>query len=268
MQRKYDIDNSRTPRAPVRNTARRWLPHLPRAVRVVCDRPFTRVLAVLMMAAWPLAPANAQDAIYSADRVKAAFIYHFSTYVNWPEPVAANGEFTIAVLGADDVATELEQFVPGHAIQGRPMSVRRLRSVDELGSEEVLFVGADRNSRLPEYLEVVESRPVLVVTDVPDGLHQGAMINFRVVDSRVRFEISQRAAESVGLELSSRLLAAAMFVDTAGAIVDISSNVVATSSDSAANRGHSRSGMAVSSPGESINPGSCDFRTVVRKCDP
>ncbi|MGH8195660.1 MAG: YfiR family protein [Woeseiaceae bacterium] len=212
MQRKYVIDNSRTPRA------------------------FMRALAVLLMAAWPLTHANAQDAIYSADRVKAAFIYHFSTYVNWPEPVAANGEFTIAVLGADDIATELEQFLPGHTIQSRTMSVRRLRSVDELGSEEVLFVGADRNSRLPEYLEEVKSRPILVVTDLPDGLHQGAMINFRIVDSRVRFEISQRAAESVGLELSSRLLAAAMFVDTSGAIVDISSNAVATRSDNAVNR--------------------------------
>jgi hypothetical protein len=225
MQKKDDMFAGPRPRAASPHRFSRWL----RAARAeIRERPVTHILALLLVAAWPPVSAYAQDAIYSADRVKAAFIYHFSTYVNWPEPVAANDEFMIAVLGADGIATELAEFLPGHSIQGRRMSVRRIRAVAELRNEEVLFIGADRNEHLPEYLEEVESRPLLVVTDVPDGLHQGAMINFRIVDSRVRFEISQRAAEDVGLELSSRLLSAAMFVDTSGAIVDISSDTVVT----------------------------------------
>lgn len=204
---------------------------------VVRGRPLTRVLVVAIMAAWPMAPLNAEDTIYSAARVKAAFLYHFATYVNWPESSEPNDEFTIAVIGASAVATELEQFLPGRAIQGRPMNVRRLPRIDDLVNEEVLYIGTDRNSRLEAYLEEIETRPILVVTDAPEGLRQGAMINFRVVDSRVRFEISVRAAEEAGLELSSRLLSAAMFVDTAGAIVDVSSNAVATSGQSdASNR--------------------------------
>ena len=196
----------------------------------------SRTLTLVLVLAWPTLCAHAQDAIYSADRVKAAFLYHFSTYVNWPAPVASNDEFTIAVLGADEIAAHLTEFLPGRSIQGRPMHVRRIQAIDELGEEEVLFIGAERNEHLPEYLEEVESRPLLVVTDVPDGLHQGAMINFRIVESRVRFEISQRAAENVGLEMSSRLLSAAMFVDTSGAIVDISPNTVVTNRRDSANR--------------------------------
>ena len=184
------------------------------------------VTLIVAMTSWPATRAGAQDVIYSAERVKAAFLYHFATYVNWPEARNASDVFTIAVVGADAVAMELERFLPGHTIQGRPMEVRRLRSIVELDHGEVLFIGAEENHRLADYLERVQSRPMLVVTDVPGGLREGAMINFRIVDDRVRFEISQRAAQGAGLELSSRLLSAAMSVDTAGAIVNLPATVV------------------------------------------
>lgn len=185
------------------------------------------VLVLLLGAAVAGPAASAQEQAYSAHGVKAAFLYHFSTYVNWPESVDADDTFSIAVLGADQVAAELEQFLPGHTIQGRPMQVRRLGSVSDLADDEVLYIGADRNGQLAEYLEDLASRPLLVVTDTPHGLIDGAMINFRIVDDRVRFEISQRAAQNAGLEMSSRLLSAAMSVESAGAIVDLDHIVAA-----------------------------------------
>jgi hypothetical protein len=160
--------------------------------------------------------AVAQEAVYRDEEVKAAFIYHFATFVQWPE--APPGAFTVAVLGGDAVADELEAFLPGREIRGRPMQVRRLRSIDETDDADVLFIGPDRNFRLPELIRKVEGRPMLVVTDAPGALKDGAIINFQVVDDRVRFEISLTAAERAGLELSSRLLSAAMFVDTTSAI--------------------------------------------------
>ncbi|HEX2138875.1 MAG TPA: YfiR family protein, partial [Woeseiaceae bacterium] len=179
---------------------------------------------VLLVASW--SSAAAQDTVYSAERVKAAFLYHFSTYVNWPESADSDSTFKIAVLGATPVAAELERFLPGHTIQGRPMKVHRVRSLEDLGSDEVLYIGADENRRLADHLDRLESKPLLVVTDVPDGLRDGAMINFRIVDDRVRFEISLRTAQEAGLELSSRLLAAAMSVESAGAIIDLEDTVV------------------------------------------
>lgn len=179
---------------------------------------------ILLTASW--SPASAQDTVYSAERVKAAFLYHFSTYVNWPASSDSDATFSIAVLGAAPVAAELERFLPGHTIQGRPMQVHRLRSLEDLGSDEVVYIGADENRRVADHLGQLESRPLLVVTDVPDGLRGGAMINFRIVDDRVRFEISLRAAQEAGLELSSRLLSAAMSVESAGAIIDLEDTVV------------------------------------------
>ncbi len=167
--------------------------------------------AALVLAAL-CARADAQ-AVYSAERVKAAFLYHFTTYVNWPESVLADEVFTIAVLGSDAVADELAAFLPGREIQGRPMQVRRVTSVKDLNGAEVLYIGPRENRRLARHLRVV--------TDDPDGLQNGAMINFRIVDERVRFEISLHSAREAGLELSSRLLSAAMSVEAAGAIMKL-----------------------------------------------
>lgn len=189
-------------------------------------RAVATVFLAVTIAALAAARAPAQDEVYSAERVKAAFLYHFSTYVNWPESAMRDDKFTIAVLGAGEIATELEQFLPGHTIQGRPMEVKWLRSIADLTDDEVLFIGAAQNRRLGAHLEAVASRPLLVVTDTPDGLRNGAMINFRIVDARVRFEISLRAAQGAGLEMSSRLLSAAMSVEAAGAIIDLNDTVV------------------------------------------
>ena len=172
-----------------------------------------------------VSPVLAEEPVYSADRVKAAFLYHFATYVNWPPPAAADDVFTIAVLGSDSVARELAAYLPGHTIQGRPMQVRKVRSVSELGSDEVLYIGPRENRHLADHLAAAASRAMLVVTDHPEGLRDGAMINFRIVEDRVRFEISLRNAQAAGLELSSRLLSAAMSVEAAGVIPELEDKV-------------------------------------------
>lgn len=174
-----------------------------------------------LLCAHPGTTPVAQEDVYEAASLKAAFLYHFSTFVIWPESAPANEEFVIAVLGDDAIAGELRTYLPGHSIQGRPMRVRSLATLDEFADEAVLFIGAERNDQLAGHLETVANRPVLVVTDAPGALDKGSMINFKVVDDRIRFEISLSAAERAGLVLSSRLLSAAMFVDTTSAIIEL-----------------------------------------------
>ncbi len=184
-------------------------------------------LVVALLLAGPEG-AVAQEEVYEAEDIKAAFLYHFATFVLWPEEDRADGPFTIAVLGADRIAAELEAYLPGRSIQGRPMRVQRLESIEELEDAAVLFIGASQNERLPRLLQRVAGRQMLVVTDGRGALDMGAMINFRLVDRRVRFEISLPAAERAGLELSSRLLSAAIFVDTTSAIPPPSPRVLAS----------------------------------------
>jgi hypothetical protein len=177
---------------------------------------FLRLLvAALVAACYVLPHAHAQQQAYSEDEVKAAFLYHFGTYVEWPAPAnAATDPITIAVLGAAGVVDQLERFLPDREIQGRPVTVRQLDTVDDLAGDEILFIGPELNARLSDLIESVGQRPILVVSDAQDGLDHGAMVNFQLVGERVRFEISLPAAQNAGLMLSSRLLSAALRVET------------------------------------------------------
>jgi hypothetical protein len=158
---------------------------------------------------------QAQEPVYLVDEVKAAFLYHFGTYVQWPTEGPTAQVITIAVLGAPNVVAQLELFLPGRRIQDTPVEVKTLAEIGDLNDEEILFIGADRNARLADLIEAVGRRRVLIVTDARDGLAQGAVINFQLVNQRLRFEVSLSAAENAGLMLSSRLLSAALRVETA-----------------------------------------------------
>lgn len=166
---------------------------------------------------------SAQEAVYDPAAVKSAFIYHFSTFVNWPGQQLAGRPFIISVMGDDDIARELEKYVPGRSINGLAMQVARVDSAEDLGRTDVLFVGRERADDLEEVIETVRGQPVLVVSDAQEGLDRGAMINFMILDRHVRFEISLAAAERAGLTLSSRLLGAAQQVRTSGILMDLPS---------------------------------------------
>lgn len=191
-------------------------------MRLHAERNFAARIAGLAIAAavlavvpltQPAAQEGAATEAYSVDEVKAAFLYHFGSYVEWPTATESQPPLTIAVLGAPGVAGELARLVPGRTVQGRPVQVRTLRTIGDLGGEEVLFIGAQENSRLSQLIEAVGSRPTLIITDAPNGLSEGAMINFQLIEERVRFEIAVGPAESAGLRLSSRLLSAAVRVE-------------------------------------------------------
>jgi hypothetical protein len=175
-------------------------------------RQIVRFLSVVLAAAVAIA-ASPQESGYDADEVKAAFLYHFGTYVQWPEAAAATDPFTIVVLGDSAVAAQLARFRPGRRIAGRPVQTRVIARIEELADDEILFIGRTNNARLASITAAVARRPVLVVTDAFDGLERGAMVNFREVDARVRFEISLPRSDEAGLLLSSRLSAAALRVE-------------------------------------------------------
>lgn len=157
-------------------------------------------------------PSWAQTQIQATDvQVKAAFLYKFGAYVEWPPKAFAEPgtAFTIGVLGADAVAQELEQISAGRTVHGRPVAVRRLKRGDSLAGMHVLFVGQAQAARLEEILTSARAQPLLVVTDAADGLPDGSIINFVPVENKLRFDIAVATAERMQLRISSRLLAVA-----------------------------------------------------------
>jgi hypothetical protein len=174
------------------------------------------LLAFMACAVAARAPVAAP---YSADAIKAAYLYRFAGYVEWPALAGPDSAapFTFAVLNADGVAEQLERLLPALRIQGRPARVRKIAAIAQRGDAQVLFVGLDDVSRIKRVVAAVGSDPVLVVTDHAEGLEAGGAINFVPFDSRLRFEVSLAAAARNGLKVSSELLSVAMRVRTARA---------------------------------------------------
>jgi hypothetical protein len=160
-------------------------------------------------------PALAQQE-YPPSRVKAAFLYNFGSYVEWPPGRGPKGSFVIAVLGAEDIARDLREIVAGRMVQGNAVQVREIDSPAEIGDAHIVFVGEKRAAQVPRVVAAAGNSPLLVVSDAKNGLRMGATINFAIVERRVRFEISMPAAERAGLNLSSRLLAIALHVERSG----------------------------------------------------
>lgn len=179
------------PSAPSRRQATGWLLH------AACG--------LILLAG--LQPADAQQATDAS--VKAAYLYNFLPYVDWPPAAltAAEVPLVVGIVGAEAVRTELQAIVAGRQVHGRPVFVRALAENDPLDGLHAVFVGRDAN--LPRLLERVRGRPILVITDSAQGREAGSMLNFVPVQGRIRFEAAPAAAERAGLKLGSRLLAVA-----------------------------------------------------------
>jgi hypothetical protein len=178
------------------------------------------------LAAWALAavsvlcagvglapPVRAQSAAQGVPlerRVKAAFLYKFLGYTDFPPSAFgdAAAPLTIGVIGADDLAVELARVVAGRTVNGRPIEVRELREADAGARVHLLFVGGSDPQRVARILRQATGA-MLVVTECDNGLQLGSVINFRIVDERVRFDVALDAAERNGIKLSSRLLTVA-----------------------------------------------------------
>jgi len=160
------------------------------------------------------APGGGAQPALTADQVKAGFLYHFTAFVNWPE-AALTDSIVIGMLGGDDVEAELRRIVGTRTAQGRSIAVRRLRATDSFAGVHILYVGASESQRLERVVAAVTGSPTLVVSDSPEGLERGAMINFLTSD-RVQFEVSLDSALRGGLRLSPRLLSVAIRVKKSG----------------------------------------------------
>ncbi len=158
----------------------------------------------------------AEDAGSLEYRVKAAFLYKFASYVGWPAAAFARPDapLTIAVAGADGLAAELVQATSGRTVEGRPVTVKRVKAGESLAGVHILFVGKAESALLNLWMQSAQPHSVLTVTESDGALAQGSVINFVIAERRVRFEVALDSAEKNKLKLSSRLLAVAQQVRT------------------------------------------------------
>jgi hypothetical protein len=166
------------------------------------------LLALLLAFAAPWSRAET----FSVDAVKAAFLYRFASYVEWPAD-SPTSPFVIAVAGDDAVAKQLELLLPRMMVNHQPVRLRRVSRVADLDGVHILYVGPDALPRTRSLRAASLERPILIVTDDDKGLDAGAVVNFVEARRNVRFEISLIAADRARLKIDSALLSVAARVE-------------------------------------------------------
>lgn len=141
--------------------------------------------------------------------MKAAFLYQFPAYVEWPDHSSiAEGPIEIGVIGNDAVAAALDEFARERSPEEQLVRVRRVGDVASVKGLHVLFIGSGAEAKRTQYIEAAHAESVLTVTEQASG-EQSSIIDFQIQDGRVRFIISLPAAQRAKLKISSRLLAVA-----------------------------------------------------------
>jgi hypothetical protein len=157
------------------------------------------------------ASENAEVAEY---QVKAAYLYNFTKFTDWPAGAFAssNAPIVIGVVGEDPFGKTLDDLVSGETVRDRPLVVKRLHAGEDLRSCHVLFISGSEKERMSALLEKLKGSPVLTVSDTGDFAAQGGMVRFLRVQKTVKLEINQAAAEEAGLQISAKLLKLARLV--------------------------------------------------------
>jgi hypothetical protein len=152
--------------------------------------------------------AAPQDRAFTEYEVKAAFLYRFLAFVEWPAEVRVeDGEaLIVGVYGSDPFGDALDPEHHESALRGRRIEVRRLEDADEFAECHVVFFGVRDPVETGKLLSRYRSAPILTVGESELFLKQGGIIRFFEVDKRVRFEIEDKAARRAGLTISSKLL--------------------------------------------------------------
>ncbi len=172
---------------------------------------FRALLAAAVVLGGSLPAPRALSATPNEYQVKAAFLYNFAKFVEWPpgtfpEP---NAPLVLEVLGEDPFGQALDEAIAGRSVDGHTLLVRRSRRLQDLRGCQVLFVSSSEQKWLPLILARLEGSPVLTVGESEKFAESGGAIQFLLEDNRVRFAINLDAAMRARLKISAKLLALA-----------------------------------------------------------
>jgi len=161
--------------------------------------------ALFALTGWSSAAAAAPAAT-SEYQVKAAFLYNFMKFVDWPgDGLNSATTITLGVLGRDPFEDALEQ-VKGRYAKGRRVLVLHFRGIEEVKGCDLLFICASEKGRLPQILKFAQNYRMLTVADQDGFCEAGGMVNLVSVKNRVGFEVNVAAASRARLKISSHLL--------------------------------------------------------------
>jgi hypothetical protein len=166
-------------------------------------------LAFLFCLWLPAMPAA--DAPRSEYEVKAALLLNFVRFSDWPSTAftARNSPYVIGVLGRDPFGNYLEKTFEGKTNRARSFVIRRLSDDQEIRNCHLLFISSSERRRLRDLREKLKGAAVLTVGEMDEFLDYGGVINIRLKNESVKFEINLKAAQAAQLKLDANLVGAA-----------------------------------------------------------
>jgi uncharacterized protein DUF4154 len=152
--------------------------------------------------------ARAQSPTASEYQVKAAFLYNFAKFVEWPSSSFSDAStpLRICIFGQDPFGQELQNIANEKIVNGRKLSVSQVADLQTAKACQILFIASSEKAQLKQVLESLRGSGALTVGDIKGFVEAGGMINFVLENQRVRFEVNRKAAEQAGLKVSSKLL--------------------------------------------------------------
>lgn len=169
-------------------------------------------LAVALAVGGGSEAARAQASAPSEYDVKAAFLYNFARFGEWPTAAFTDGgKLRLCVIGSDPFGSSLGA-IAGKPVGSRSVEILRLDAGDDARRCQIAFIGGNNLAAATQIARRLERLPILAIAEVPGFAAAGGTIEFYLVDNRVRFAINPDAAQRAGVTLSSQLLRLAQIV--------------------------------------------------------
>ncbi len=158
----------------------------------------------------------AQSAISKEYQVKAAFLFNFAQFVEWPTNAfpTPQSPLVIGILGTDPFGLFLDELVRDEKVNGHPLVIHRYRRVEECETCHILFISTSEARQVDQILAKLKGRSLLTVAEMDAFASRGGMIHFVTAQNKIRFRINVDATKAGQLTISSKLLKAAEIVTT------------------------------------------------------
>ncbi|MEO5739167.1 MAG: YfiR family protein [Vicinamibacterales bacterium] len=171
--------------------------------------PFLRAAVLALAIVLPFVAAHrgyAQSA--TTEQVKAAFLYNFARFTEWPADafVSESAALVIGIAGDEALRRTVDDVIRGKFAGIRSLKTRLIRNPSDTAGVHMLYIGGTAASGAEDFVQALNHGPVLTVGDVDGFSDKGGMINFLIANSRVRFEIRMDVTERSRLKVSSRVL--------------------------------------------------------------
>ena len=139
--------------------------------------------------------------------IKAAFIFNFAKFIEWPETqfTDAKAPLVLGILGSGPIGAALES-LENKIVRGRQLAIQQVAAPENLSQFHMLYICRSEKPDLNRIIEHLGSQPILTISDIQDFVKTGGHINLVIRQNKIRFIINSVAAKKVNLKISSRLL--------------------------------------------------------------